>query len=73
MNELNTVAAKAMKEADKMNSDDKGASLLQIEMEVDPNKIKDASVDTDQNVYQLALACQQIFTVIKNGSDKVPK
>eukprot|EP00029_Vermamoeba_vermiformis_P008690 TRINITY_DN413_c0_g1_i2.p1 TRINITY_DN413_c0_g1~~TRINITY_DN413_c0_g1_i2.p1 ORF type:complete len:1681 (-),score=270.20 TRINITY_DN413_c0_g1_i2:53-5059(-) len=72
VNELNTVAAKAMKEADRMDSDDKGASLLQIEMEVDPNKIKDASVDTDQNVYQLALACQKIFTVIKNGDDKVP-
>lgn len=73
VNELNTVAAKAMKEAGKMDNDDKGASLLQIEMEVDPNKIKDATVDTDQNVYQLALACQKIFTVIKNGDDKVPK
>ncbi len=73
INELNTMAQKATEEAEKLNDDDdKKASLLNFEMEVDPTKIKDANIDIDQNVFQLAAACQKIFSVIKTGSDKVP-
>jgi hypothetical protein len=73
INELNTMAQKATEEAEKLNDDeDKKASLLNFEMEVDPSKIKDANIDIDQNVFQLAAACQKIFSVIKTGSEKVP-
>ena len=73
INELNTVAQKAAEEAEKIDTDeDKKASMLNFEMEVDPSKIKDANIDIDQNVFQLAAACQKIFSVIKTGSDKVP-
>eukprot|EP00029_Vermamoeba_vermiformis_P012681 TRINITY_DN757_c0_g1_i3.p1 TRINITY_DN757_c0_g1~~TRINITY_DN757_c0_g1_i3.p1 ORF type:complete len:1533 (-),score=248.89 TRINITY_DN757_c0_g1_i3:102-4700(-) len=73
INELNTVAQNAAEAAEKLNNDDdKKASLLNFEMEVDPSKIKDANIDIDQNVFQLAAACQKIFSVIKTGSEKVP-
>jgi hypothetical protein len=73
INELNTMAQKATEEAEKFNDDDdKKASLLNFEMEVDPSKIKDTNIDIDQNVFQLAAACQKIFSVIKTGSEKVP-
>lgn len=39
---------------------------------MDPEKVKDANVDTDENVYQLALACQKIFNVIKQNESLVP-
>lgn len=63
-------------ELDQLNedgTDDKKVSLLTFEMEVDPSKIKDANVDIDQNVFQLAAACQKIFSAIKNGEDCIPK
>jgi hypothetical protein len=42
-------------------------------MKVDPEKIgQTESVDTDQNVYQLALACQKIFSAIVRSVDKIP-
>jgi len=39
---------------------------------LDPLKIGDANVDTDENAYQLALACQKIFNVIKQNDSLVP-
>jgi hypothetical protein len=74
INELNTVAANAQKEKEKLEKlgADTTASLLTIEMEVDPNKLKGANVDKDQNVYQLALACQKLFTAIVAADENVP-
>jgi len=74
INELNIVAQKAAEAAEKISDgdDEKKASLLNFEMEIDPTKIKDANIDIDQNVFQLAAACQKIFSAVKTGSDKVP-
>jgi hypothetical protein len=42
-------------------------------MKVDPEKTgQTESVDTDQNVYQLALTCQKIFSTIVRSVDKIP-
>jgi hypothetical protein len=40
--------------------------------QLDPEKIGNANVDTDENAYQLALACQKIFNVIKQNDALVP-
>jgi hypothetical protein len=69
VNEINTVAARSIAK----DGEESGPSLLTINMEVDPDKVgQNENVDTDQNVYQLALACQKIFSVIIRSVDKVP-
>jgi hypothetical protein len=79
VNELNAVTEQAIREREKQsrqrgedNDTETTASLLTIEMEVDPNRIKDANVDTDTNIYQLSLTCQKIFTAIHTSHEKVP-
>jgi hypothetical protein len=74
VNELNAVAEQNIKEREKKGEGDSEtvASLLTIEMEVDPNRIKDTDVDTDTNIYQLALTCQKIFAAIHSSHEKVP-
>jgi hypothetical protein len=79
VNELNAVTEQAIREREKQsrqkgedNDTETTASLLTIEMEVDPNRIKDANVDTDTNIYQLSLTCQKIFTAIQSSHEKVP-
>jgi len=79
VNELNAVAEQAIKEREKQAKlqgeevdRETTASLLTIEMEVDPSRIKDANVDTDTNIYQLSLACQKIFAAIYTSHEKVP-
>jgi hypothetical protein len=79
INELNTIAQQREEELEELkehkddDDDNKKISLLTFEMEVDPAKIKDANVDIDQNVFQLAAACQKIFSAIKTGENCVPK
>lgn len=49
-----------------------GASLLNIEMELDPNKLSNPDADTESNAIQLALACQKILSAIIKNEQNVP-
>jgi hypothetical protein len=49
-----------------------GASLLNVEMELDPNKLSDPNTDTAANAIQLALACQKILSAIIKNEQNVP-
>jgi hypothetical protein len=45
-----------------------------MEMEVDPNKYSDqAFTDSEANVYQLILACQKVFSAIRNTHKELPR
>lgn len=70
INELNAIAAS--KAENQSENAEKGASLLAVDMELDPNKVDNESVDIDLHKYQLALACQKIFSAIRSNHDLVP-
>jgi neurofibromin 1 len=50
-------------------------SLLSMEMEVDPDKFGSSEAgfsDSEANLYQLILACQKVFSVIRDSTNEVP-
>jgi len=52
---------------------DTNRSFLSIELEVDPEQLGNNSFsDSEANVYQLALACQKVFSTVRGSMKEMP-